>query len=85
MSISTVNGRMVITSELPCDEYCEARARTKALLNLLASITDRDRLDTEDVFAVCEMIHDLLPTDHEYDLLERACVKIKHHATKEID
>lgn len=62
---------MVITSELTCEGYCEARVRTKALLNLLASITDRDRLDPEDISAVCEMIHDLLPTDHECYLLEK--------------
>lgn len=70
MSISTVNGRLVITSELQCEGYCDARVRAKALLNLLAAITDRDRLDPDDIFAVCEMVQDLLPTDHEYNLLD---------------
>lgn len=71
MAISIVDKHLVVTSTYKGVGYEGARMRIKALLNLLSSVTDSDRLMPEDVYYVCEMIEELLPSEEEFNTIAK--------------
>lgn len=71
MAISISDNHIVITSNYSLLGYEEIRARITSLLSLLSSVTDQDRLSTEDIYYVCNMIEDMLPSSEDFNALQR--------------
>lgn len=70
MAISVKDSHVVITTNYMIG-YDEIHARIVSLLSLLSSVTDQDKVRAEDIYYVCNMIEDLLPSCEDFAELQR--------------